>query len=77
MVETPPETPSSPVERVWDGTSTTQIRVLMPEVTSGSLAAGATTISSYNLEWNKGSGTQFYEVIGETSESLDRTVTLT
>ncbi len=49
----------------------------MPEIVSGSLEAGATTISSYNLEWNEGSGTQFSEVVGEASENLERTITVT
>jgi len=42
----------------------------MPEITSGSFASGASSISSYNLEWNAGSGTAFNEVVGETTESL-------
>lgn len=41
-----------------------------------SLAAGGSTVTSYNLEWNQGSGTQFYEVSGETSDSMDRLVTV-
>jgi len=75
-VETPPDTPTLPPERDEAGTSTTQIQLTMPEIASGSLAAGSTAISSYNLEWNQGSGTAFYEVVGETTESLDRTATV-
>ena len=75
-VETPPATPSLPPERVEAGTSPSQIEVAMPAITSGSLAAGAAAISSYNLEWNEGSGTAFTEVTGETTESLALTVTV-
>jgi hypothetical protein len=46
------------------GTTTSQITVDMIEVAALSTAAGASTVSSNNLEWNQGSGTQFYEVVG-------------
>lgn len=40
----------------------------MPEVVAGSLAAGATSIASYHLEWNAGSGTTFTELLPATEE---------
>jgi hypothetical protein len=49
----------------------------MPEIVSGSLTAGAVAISSYSLEWNQGSGTNFVEVVGEASENLQRVITVT
>lgn len=73
-IETVPDTPQSPPVRDEAGTTTTQITVEMAEVTAQSLAAGGSTISSYNLEWNQGSGTQFVEVTGETSDSESRLV---
>lgn len=75
-VETVPDTPASAPVRDEDGTTTSQITVEMAEITALSLDAGASTISSYNLEWNQGSGTQFYEVVGETSDSMDKLVTV-
>jgi hypothetical protein len=75
-VETPPDTPPLPPAREEAGTSTSQISVTMPEIVSGSLAAGGASVSSYNLEWNQGSGTTFYEVVGQTADNLDRVVTV-
>lgn len=46
----------------------------MPEVVSSSFASGMAPITSYNLEWNQGSGTAFVEVVGETSDSIDQTI---
>jgi hypothetical protein len=64
IVETVPDTPSAAPARNEAGTTTSQITVDMIEVAALSTAAGASTVSSYNLEWNQGSGTQFYEVVG-------------
>lgn len=48
----------------------------MPEVVSSSFNAGLASITSYNLEWNQGSGTAFVEVVGgATGDSTDQTVT--
>ena len=74
VVTTPPETPTLAPERDEDTTTTTQIGIVLPEITAGSDAAGSTTISSYNLEWNQGSGTAFYEIVGESTENLDTTL---
>lgn len=52
VVETPPDTPVLPPERDEEGTTSSAISVILPEIVSGSLAAGGTTISSYNLQWN-------------------------
>jgi hypothetical protein len=76
IIETVPDTPSTAPARDEAGTTTTQIVVEMEEVAALSLAAGGSTISSYNLEWNQGSGTQFYELTGETSDSMARLVTV-
>jgi hypothetical protein len=75
-IETVPDSPTVAPVRDEAGTTTSQITVEMAEVTALSLAAGASTISSYNLEWNQGSGTQFYEVVGETSDSVERLVSV-
>lgn len=45
----------------------------MPEVVAGSLAAGATSIASYHLEWNAGSGTTFTELPPAPTEGRTRT----
>jgi hypothetical protein len=49
----------------------------MPEIVEYSELAGGSEITSYNLESNQGSGSIFYEVIGESSEQLDRVITVT
>jgi hypothetical protein len=45
----------------------------MPEVVAGSLAAGASSIASYHLEWNAGSGTTFIELLPAPGEGRTRT----
>jgi hypothetical protein len=52
VVSTVPDNPISAPVRDEVGTSTTQITLNMPEITSGSTAAGSVAISSYNLQWN-------------------------
>ncbi len=42
----------------------------MPEITG--LNTGGSDITSYALYWNMGSGTVFYEIIGETVDNLVR-----
>jgi len=76
-VETAPDAPTLAPQADAAATSPTQITVTMAEITSGSLAAGGAAISSYNLEWNGGSGTTFSEVVGDSTESLARSATLT
>lgn len=76
IIETVPDSPSTSPARDEAGTTTTQIAVEMEEVAALSLAAGGSTITSYNLEWNQGSGTQFHELSGETSDSLARLITV-
>ena len=36
----------------------------MPEIISGSENAGGSEITSYNLEFNYGSGATYYEIVG-------------
>jgi hypothetical protein len=48
----------------------------MPEVSYGH-SSGYANISSYNLEWNQGVGTVFYELSGGTTESLARQILTT
>jgi hypothetical protein len=43
----------------------------MPRILDMSVWSGNTNITSYNLEYNKGAGSIFYEVAGETSEQLE------
>jgi len=52
------------------------ITVLMPQIDSFSVQAGGSEITSYNLEYNMGSGSQFYEVTGYTVEQLQTKVTV-
>lgn len=47
-----------------------QIGLSLPEVTS--LLTGGSPIISYNLQWDSGTGTGFYSIYGETSNSLLR-----
>jgi predicted GTPase len=49
----------------------------MPEMISLSDFAGGSEITSYNLESNQGSGSVFYEIIGESLEQLERVITVT
>jgi len=48
----------------------------MPEVSYGH-ATGYANLSSYNLEWNQGAGTAFYELSGGTTESLTQKILTT
>jgi len=41
------------------------------------LQSGSSEIISYNLEWNTGAGTTFYEIIGESVNNPDRVITKT
>jgi hypothetical protein len=49
----------------------------MPQVIDNSDKAGGAVITSYNLEWNNGSGTTFAEIAGGTSDNLNRIVSVT
>jgi hypothetical protein len=40
----------------------------MTVITSYSVAAGGAEITSYNLEYNNGEGSKFYEVTGQSIE---------
>ena len=59
---------------VWP-LSVDSISVLMPEIVNGGAEAGGTDITSYALEWNAGAGTLFFEVIGESTDNLNREIT--
>lgn len=72
LTATVPEPPASPPVRDEAGTSASQITVVMPEVAFG-FDSGYASISSYNLEWNNGAGTVFYELTGGATENLART----
>lgn len=72
-VRTKPQIPTTLVSRVEDQCTTTTIAVEMPEVTTSN--TGGADIISYNLEWNQGSGTTFYEIIGETTNNMVRIAT--
>jgi len=48
----------------------------MSEVQDYSVNAGGAEITSYNLEYNKGAGTTFFEVTGYTTEQLDTEITV-
>lgn len=76
-VKTVPDTPTSAPIRVEAQTTTTKIYVEMPQVVDNSDKAGGAVITSYNLEWNEGSGTTFKEVAGATSDNLNRIVSVT
>jgi len=72
--KTIPDTPTLPPIRFESTTTVSLITVEMPEIVSGSDEAGGADITSYNLEWNEGSGTTFTEVIGESVDNADRAV---
>jgi hypothetical protein len=38
--------------------------------------SGGAEVTSYNLQYNQGSGTTFVEVVGESSEQLERVITV-
>lgn len=42
----------------------------MPEITG--TQTGGSDITSYALYWNQGSGTTFFEILGETTDNLNR-----
>jgi hypothetical protein len=47
----------------------------MPEIVNGGTEAGGSDITSYALEWNAGAGTLFFEIIGESTDNLNREIT--
>jgi hypothetical protein len=47
---------------------------MMPEIVSYSAQAGGSLVTSYVLEYNRGSGSVFFEVTGFTVEQLERTI---
>jgi hypothetical protein len=55
---------------------TNAITVEMPEILSFTDEAGGAEITSYNLEFNGGAGSTFYEVTGQTFEQLNRVITV-
>ena len=63
-----PHTPASGPVRVNDSTSPTQVTVTIPEIPND--LDGGSSILSYSLEWNQGSGTTFIDLIGLSSDSL-------
>lgn len=48
----------------------------MPRITDLSASAGNSVITTYNLEFNGGAGSIFYEVAGETSEQLQTSISV-
>jgi hypothetical protein len=68
LIQQGPNTPLSPVVRVDDECTVSTITVEMPRITDLSDEAGGTEITSYNLEYNNGEGSVFYEIAGETTE---------
>jgi hypothetical protein len=77
LVQTPPATPTLSPVRDEAGTTVSQITATMPEIISGTIAAGSASISSYGLEWNSGSGTTFTAISGDPTESLTRVIAKT
>ena len=53
--------------------STTAISLEFPQFTL--FESGGSEIISYNLEWNTGAGTTFYEITGESVNNPERIVT--
>lgn len=72
-----PANVSSPLTNNAALTSTSQIVVNMDEIATQTPASGYATITSYNLQWNGGSGTSFTSLVGEASDSTDREITVT
>lgn len=75
-VQTIAQTPVVGPIRVEDLSTTSSITVQMADVTDYSPSAGGAEITSYNLEYNKGAGTTFFEVLGFTTEQLETEVTV-
>ena len=73
-VKTVPETPTLSLVRDEALTTTTSLSIEMPEITDNSDFTGGATLTSYNLEWNAGSGTTFSDVSGGTADNLSRTI---
>jgi len=73
-VKTAPDTPTLAPVRIEASTTVSEISVEMPEIIDNTDQAGGAIITSYNLEWNNGSGTTFTEVIGATSDNLSRII---
>ena len=63
-VQTIAQTPTSGPIRVEDLSTTSSITVKMSDVLDYSVSAGGAEITSYNLEFNRGAGTTFFEVSG-------------
>ncbi len=57
-------------------TSTTQIEVDWTTLTTSTLTGGSSIIS-YNLKWNAGSGSTFYDLVGYTSYYTGSSFTIT
>lgn len=62
-----------PVTRFESLCTTSAISLEFPEFTL--FQSGGSEIISYNLEWNTGAGTTFYEITGESVNNPDRIVT--
>ena len=62
--------PQKPLDIVLDETNTNeyQITLVLPDVSS--TLTGGSPITSYNLQWDSGTGTGFYSIYGESSNSL-------
>lgn len=62
--------PSKPLDIVLNAAETNeyQISINLPEVPSEN--TGGSPITSYNLQWDSGTGTGFFSIYGETSNSL-------
>ena len=76
FVQSVPETPLEQPSRVDSLSQVNTITVLLPEVADFSLQAGGAQITSYNLEYNQGLGSDYFEVTGETQEQLLTQITV-
>jgi hypothetical protein len=77
LVQTVPETPTAAPTRNDGLTSELQVTIDIAEITSPTYESGYATITSYDVEWNEGSGTDFVSIQGSLSDTLNRQVTVT
>jgi hypothetical protein len=70
LAEVIPETPTALLTKSLAHSTVSKIVVLIEPIEPYSAAAGGSTITSYNLEFNSGAGVIFTEVVGYTTESL-------
>jgi hypothetical protein len=68
LIQTIPKAPTLVPLRIESLSMTNSITVEMPEIQSFTDESGGAEITSYNLEFNGGAGSTFFEVTGQKFE---------